>query len=38
MASGDADDVFISYARADGVAATELMGWPIAQAGGGGGG
>jgi hypothetical protein len=31
MASGDAYDVFISYARSDGDTAAELNGWLSAQ-------
>ena len=35
MASGDAYDVFISYARSDGDAAAELNGWLRHDGGGG---
>ena len=31
MASGDAYDVFLSYARSDGVVAAELNGWLVSQ-------
>jgi hypothetical protein len=37
MASGDAYDLFISYARSDGDAAAELNGSLVSQGGGGGG-
>jgi hypothetical protein len=37
MASGDAYDVCVSYARSDGDAAVELNGWLGAWGGGGGG-
>jgi hypothetical protein len=37
MASGDAYDVFVSYAQNDCDAAAELNGWLAAQSGAGGG-